>query len=154
MKRKAKAPAPTAHPGPSPSPVWILCLLLGGYATCGLRRPEELGPPPWLAERGIVLDPVYLLMVAVTVTLGGLVGGLLYLRLLSFVSKHPDEAFERFTGPIHALAAATGPETLVAQRPSLSHSVVPHASHWPMLDSPQWFHTELVHFLGRCKHEH
>ncbi len=91
MKRKAKAPAPTAHPGPSPSPVWILCLLLGGYATCGLRRPEEIGPPPWLAERGIVLDPVYLLMVAVTVTLGGLVGGLLYLRLLSFVSKHPDE---------------------------------------------------------------
>ncbi len=70
----------------------------------------------------------------------------------SLFSYNPDEAFERFTGPIHALAAASGPETLVAQRPSLSHSVVPHASHWPMLDSPQWFHTELVHFLGRCKH--
>jgi pimeloyl-ACP methyl ester carboxylesterase len=70
----------------------------------------------------------------------------------SLFGYNPDEAFERFTGPIHALAAATGPETLVAQRPALSHSVVPHASHWPMLDSPQWFHTELVHFLGRCKH--
>ena len=70
----------------------------------------------------------------------------------SLFSYNPDEAFERFTGPIHALAAATGPEALVAQRPSLSHSVVPHASHWPMLDSPQWFHTELVQFLGRCKH--
>jgi len=70
----------------------------------------------------------------------------------SLFGYNPDEAFARFTGPIHALAAATGPETLVAQRPSLSHSVVPHASHWLMLDSPQWFHTELVHFLGRCKH--
>jgi pimeloyl-ACP methyl ester carboxylesterase len=75
-------------------------------------------------------------------------------NLESLFGYNPDEAFERFTGPTHALAATTGPETLVAQRPSLSHSVVPHASHWPMLDSPQWFHTELVRFLGRCKHEH
>ena len=72
----------------------------------------------------------------------------------SLFGYNPDEAFERFTGPTHALAAATGPETLVAQRPSLTHSVLPNASHWPMLDSPQWFHTELVRFLGHCKHEH
>jgi pimeloyl-ACP methyl ester carboxylesterase len=75
-------------------------------------------------------------------------------NLESLFSYDPNEAFERFTGPTHALAAATGPETLVAQRPALSHSVVPHASHWPMLDSPQWFHTELVRFLGRCKPTH
>jgi pimeloyl-ACP methyl ester carboxylesterase len=49
---------------------------------------------------------------------------------------------------------ATGPETMVAQRPELSHSVLPHASHWPMLDAPQWFHAELVRFLGRCKSHH
>ena len=72
----------------------------------------------------------------------------------SLFSYNPDEAFERFTGPTHALVTATGPETLVAQRPTLSHSVLPHASHWPMLDSPQWFHTELVRFLGRCKPAH
>jgi pimeloyl-ACP methyl ester carboxylesterase len=67
---------------------------------------------------------------------------------------NPEEAFEGFKGPTHALVAATGPETLVAQRPSLSRSVAPHASHWLMVDSPQWFHTELVRFLGQCKHGH
>ncbi len=70
----------------------------------------------------------------------------------SLFSHDPGEAFERFAGPTHALAAATGPETLVAQRPTLSRSVAPHASHWLMLDSPQWFHAELVRFLGHCKH--
>jgi pimeloyl-ACP methyl ester carboxylesterase len=75
-------------------------------------------------------------------------------NLESLFSYNPDEAFERFTGPTHALAAETGPETLVAQRPTLSHSVLPNASHWLMLDSPQWFHTELVRFLGRCKPAH
>jgi pimeloyl-ACP methyl ester carboxylesterase len=75
-------------------------------------------------------------------------------NLESLFGYDPDEAFERFTGPTHALVTATGPETLVAQRPTLSHSVLTHASHWPMLDSPQWFHTELVRFLGRCKHAH
>ena len=69
----------------------------------------------------------------------------------SLFGYNPDEAFERFTGPTHALAAATGPEMLVTQRPELSRSVLPHASHWPMLDAPQWFHSELVRFLGRCK---
>lgn len=64
----------------------------------------------------------------------------------------PTEAFKSFTGPTHALAAATGPDTLVAQQPTLSRSIAPHASHWLMLDSPQWFHSELVQFLGRCKH--
>ena len=72
----------------------------------------------------------------------------------SLFGYNPDEAFERFTGPTHALVAFTSPETLVAQRPELSRSVLPHASHWPMLDAPQWFHTELVRFLGRCKSEH
>jgi pimeloyl-ACP methyl ester carboxylesterase len=66
----------------------------------------------------------------------------------------PEEAFARFTGPTHALVAATGPETLVAQRPSLSRSVAPHASHWLMLDAPQWFHAELVRFLGQCRAHH
>jgi len=75
-------------------------------------------------------------------------------NLESLFSYDPNEAFERFTGPTHALAAATGPETLVAQRPTLSHAVAPHTSHWLMLDSPQWFHTELVRFLGRCKPSH
>lgn len=70
----------------------------------------------------------------------------------SLFSHDPGEAFEGFTGPTHALAAATGPETLVAWRPTLSRSVAPHASHWLMLDSAQWFHTELVHFLGQCRH--
>jgi pimeloyl-ACP methyl ester carboxylesterase len=72
----------------------------------------------------------------------------------SLFRYNPNEAFERFTGPTHALVAATSPESLVAQRPDLSHSVLPHASHWLMLDAPQWFHAELVRFLGRCKHEH
>ncbi|SET53831.1 alpha/beta fold hydrolase [Stigmatella erecta] len=71
--------------------------------------------------------------------------------LESLYGYNPEEAFESFKGPTHALVAATGPETLVAQRPTLSHSVAPHASHWLMLDSPQWFHTELVRFLGHCK---
>lgn len=70
----------------------------------------------------------------------------------SLFSHDPGEAFERFTGPTHALAAATGPETLVAWRDTLSRSVAPHASHWLMLDSAQWFHTELVRFLGQCRH--
>lgn len=72
----------------------------------------------------------------------------------SLYAHDPGEAFKSFTGPTHAIAAATGPETLVAQHPTLSRSVPPHASHWLMLDSPQWFHTELVKFLGRCKAEH
>ena len=72
----------------------------------------------------------------------------------SLFSYDPNEAFAGFTGPTHALAAATGPETLVAQRPTLSRSVAPHASHWLMLDSPQWFHTELVRFLGQCRTVH
>jgi pimeloyl-ACP methyl ester carboxylesterase len=72
----------------------------------------------------------------------------------SLFRYNPDEAFERFTGPTHALVAASSPGTLVAQRPQLPHSVLPHASHWLMLDAPQWFHTELVRFLGHCKHEH
>ncbi|ADO69645.1 alpha/beta fold hydrolase [Stigmatella aurantiaca] len=72
-------------------------------------------------------------------------------NLESLYSHNPEEAFEGFIGPTHALAAATGPETLVAQRPTLSRSVAPHASHWLMLDSPQWFHGELVRFLGHCK---
>jgi pimeloyl-ACP methyl ester carboxylesterase len=63
----------------------------------------------------------------------------------------PAEAFASFKGPTHALVAATGPETLVGQRPELARSVAPHASHWLMLDSPQWFHAELVRFLGHCK---
>lgn len=72
----------------------------------------------------------------------------------SLFGHDPGDAFASFTGPTHALAATTGPETLVAQWPSLSRSVAPHASHWLMLDAPQWFHTEVVHFLGRCRHEH
>ncbi|WP_375766315.1 alpha/beta hydrolase [Archangium gephyra] len=72
----------------------------------------------------------------------------------SLFHHDPNEAFERFTGPTHTLVAATSPGTLVAQRPELPHSVVPHASHWLMLDAPQWFHAELVRFLGRCKHGH
>jgi pimeloyl-ACP methyl ester carboxylesterase len=62
----------------------------------------------------------------------------------------PGETFEGFSGPTHALAATTGPSTLVAQRPALSLSVAPHASHWLMLDSPQWFRGELSLFVGRC----
>jgi pimeloyl-ACP methyl ester carboxylesterase len=65
----------------------------------------------------------------------------------------PGEAFESFHGPTHALAASTQPNMLVAQRPSLSRSVVTHTSHWLMLDAPEWFHTELSHFLARCRHE-
>jgi pimeloyl-ACP methyl ester carboxylesterase len=75
-------------------------------------------------------------------------------NVASLFGYDPNEAFERFTGPTHALAASTGPETLVAQRATLSRSVAPHTSHWLMLDSPQWFHAELVRFLGQCKHSH
>lgn len=75
-------------------------------------------------------------------------------NLESLLGHDPNEAFARFTGPTHAVVAATGPETLGAQHPEMSHSLAPHTSHWPMLDAPQWFHTELVRFLGRCKHEH
>jgi pimeloyl-ACP methyl ester carboxylesterase len=56
--------------------------------------------------------------------------------------------------PQQGLAYLTDPKTLVAQHPALSHSVAPHASHWLMLDSPQWFHAELVRFLGQCRHTH
>jgi pimeloyl-ACP methyl ester carboxylesterase len=73
-------------------------------------------------------------------------------NLESLYDHDPGEAFESFTGHTHALAATTGPETLVGQRPSLSRSVAPHASHWLMLDSAQWFHAELVRFLGQCRH--
>lgn len=86
MRKKALAEPPTTHPGPPPSPVWVLCLLVGGYATFGLWRHEALRP-----NTSLILDPFYLLMVAVAVTLGGLVGGLLYLRLRSVSSKHPFE---------------------------------------------------------------
>jgi pimeloyl-ACP methyl ester carboxylesterase len=73
-------------------------------------------------------------------------------NLESLLGHDPDAAFEQFKGPTHALVAATGPETLVGQRPTLSRSVAPHASHWLMMDSAQWFHTELVRFLGECRH--
>ena len=33
----------------------------------------------------------------------------------------------------------------------LTRSVARHASHWLMLDAPQWFHEELVRFLGQCR---
>ena len=75
-------------------------------------------------------------------------------NLASLYRYDPGDAFASFSGPTHALAATTGPETLVGQRPALSHSVAPHASHWLMLDSPQWFHAELVRFLGNCRHAH
>jgi hypothetical protein len=68
----------------------MLCLLLGGFVTFALWK-EGLPPNAYLAEQGIVLDPAYVLMVSATVTLGGLVGALLYLRLLSFSGKHPHE---------------------------------------------------------------
>lgn len=74
--------------------------------------------------------------------------------MASLYGHDPDEAFTRFTGPTHALVAATGPETLVAQHPTLTRSVAPHACHWLMLDSPQWFHAELVRFLGQCRAHH
>jgi len=73
-------------------------------------------------------------------------------NLESLYHHDPADAFAAFTGPTHALAATQGPGTLVAEHPALSHSVAPHASHWLMLDSPQWFHTELVRFLGLCRH--
>lgn len=66
----------------------------------------------------------------------------------------PDEAFSSFKGPTHALVASTGPSTLAGQRPTLSRSLAPHASHWLMLDAPSWFHAELVRFLGQCRHAH
>ncbi|MCP3168485.1 alpha/beta fold hydrolase [Myxococcus qinghaiensis] len=73
-------------------------------------------------------------------------------NLESLLVHDPDAAFEQFKGPTHALVAATGPETLVGQRPDLSRSVAPHASHWLMLDSAKWFHAEIVRFLGQCRH--
>ena len=75
-------------------------------------------------------------------------------NLASLYRHDPGDAFASFSGPTHALAATTGPATLVGQHPELHHSVAPHASHWLMLDSPQWFHTELVRFLGNCRHAH
>lgn len=75
-------------------------------------------------------------------------------NLESLYHHDPGEAFSSFKGPTHALAATTDPKTLVAQFPALPHSIAPHASHGLMLDSPQWFHTELVRFLGQCRHTH
>jgi pimeloyl-ACP methyl ester carboxylesterase len=75
-------------------------------------------------------------------------------NLESLYHHDPGEAFANFTGPTHALVATTGPRTLVGQWPTLSRSVVPHASHWLMLDAPRWFHSELVRFLGQCRHTH
>lgn len=63
----------------------------------------------------------------------------------------PNEAFASYEGPTHALVASTGPQTLVGQHPELTRSVAKHASHWLMLDAPQWFHGELVKFIGVCK---
>jgi pimeloyl-ACP methyl ester carboxylesterase len=74
--------------------------------------------------------------------------------LESLYHHDPVEALASFTGPTHALAATTGPESLVGQVPTLSRSVAPHASHWLMLDAPEWFHAELVRFLGQCRHTH
>jgi pimeloyl-ACP methyl ester carboxylesterase len=73
-------------------------------------------------------------------------------NLESLYHHDPGEAFTSFTGVTHALAASAGPETLVGQRPTLSRSIAPHSSHWLMLDAPQWFHAELVRFLGQCRH--
>lgn len=72
-------------------------------------------------------------------------------NLESLYHHDPGEAFEAFKGPTHALVAMTGPQTLVGQHPLLSKAVAPHASHWLMLDSPDWFHGELVKFLGHCR---
>lgn len=75
-------------------------------------------------------------------------------NLESLYHHDPGEAFSSFQGRTHALAAETGPGSLVGQQPSLSRSVVKHSSHWLMLDAPQWFHGELVHFLGQCRPDH
>jgi pimeloyl-ACP methyl ester carboxylesterase len=75
-------------------------------------------------------------------------------NLESLYRHDPGDAFSAFTGPTHALAASDGPRTLVGQRPGLTRSIAPHASHWLMMDAPQWFHAELVHFLGICRHAH
>ncbi|MCY1015777.1 alpha/beta fold hydrolase [Pyxidicoccus sp. MSG2] len=75
-------------------------------------------------------------------------------NLESLLGHDPDAAFEQFKGPTHALVATAGPETLAGQHPTLSRAVAPHASHWLMLDAAQWFHTELVRFLGQCRHHH
>lgn len=73
-------------------------------------------------------------------------------NLESLFHYNPADPFEGFTGLIHALVSSVGPKTLVGERPSLSHKLAPHASHWLMLDAPQWFHTELVQFLGIARH--
>lgn len=72
-------------------------------------------------------------------------------NVASLYQHDPGEAFQAFKGHTHALAASSGPETLVGQRPELSRSIAPHASHWVMLDAPEWFHTELVRFIGQCR---
>jgi pimeloyl-ACP methyl ester carboxylesterase len=72
----------------------------------------------------------------------------------SLFNHDPDEAFKSYAGPTHAFVASTGPQTLVGQYPTLPHSVAPHASHWLMLDSPQWFHGKLIQFLGQFRHPH
>ena len=38
-------------------------------------------------------------------------------------------------------------EAIVGQRPKLSRSIAPHASHWLMLDAPQWFHSDFRYRL-------
>ena len=73
-------------------------------------------------------------------------------NLESLYRHDPGEAFSGFTGRTHALASSTGLQTLVAQWPTLSRTVAPHTSHWLMLDAPEWFHAELVRFLGQCRH--
>jgi pimeloyl-ACP methyl ester carboxylesterase len=72
----------------------------------------------------------------------------------SLYAFDPGDAFAQYSGPTHALVSRTGPDTLVGQHPELTRTVAPHTSHWLQLDSPQWFHTELVHFLPRCKAPH
>lgn len=72
-------------------------------------------------------------------------------KLESLFQYDPNDTFASFTGPTHALVADTGPNTLVGQRPELSRSVAPHSSGWVMLDAPQWFHHELVRFVGTCR---
>lgn len=72
----------------------------------------------------------------------------------SLYSYDPSEAFSSYKGPTHALVSHARPDSLVGQMPSLARTIAPHTSHWLMLDSPQWFHTELMKFLGECRHAH
>ena len=72
-------------------------------------------------------------------------------NLESQLRHDPGDAFEGFQGPTHALVASTQPNMLAAQHPALSRSVLANASHWLMMDAPEWFHAELTRFLGRCR---